>query len=120
MSGIGSYTLVPRILCFDFHCDRLTVRYYVLRVTWPKYSKKYLLLLEWPFLRTLSEARKARPTPKDAEFCQVHFLHLTFFFGLNACSLLIRSFLKRRQKDARLEESLIQQIHILRNEAKNY
>ena len=34
---------------------------------------------KWPFLRTLSNGRKARPTPKNAQFCQVYFSHRNFF-----------------------------------------
>ena len=52
---------------------------------------------EWPFLRTLSNGRKARITPKDAEFCQVYFSQRTFF-GVSARSLLIRSFLSSDRK----------------------
>ena len=39
---------------------------------------------EWPFLRSLSKGIKAKITPKDAQFCQVHFSYRTFLVrGLN-------------------------------------
>ena len=45
-------------------------------------------IFEWPFSRTLSSAKKARPTPEDAQFCQVS--HGTFY----------DQFSKKQQKNA--------------------
>ena len=55
------------------------------RVTERFYSK--IATFEWPFSRTLSSASTARPMPKSAQFCQVHFLRGTSF-GVRSRSLL--------------------------------
>ena len=52
---------------------------------------------KWPFSKTLSRTKKARPTQNDAQFCQVHFTHGTIF-GVRSESLLIRTILKRDRK----------------------
>ena len=43
---------------------------------------------EWPFQRTLSSAIKARPTAKDAEYCQVYFSLQPFFRVRSPLTLL--------------------------------
>ena len=47
------------------------------KVTERFYSK--IATFQRTFSRSLNEARKARPTPKDAQFCQDHFLYRSFF-----------------------------------------
>ena len=59
------------------------------------YSK--IAAFERPFQRNLSYAMKARPTSKDAQFCQVHFSHRPFFH-VRSRSLLISSFLRSGRK----------------------
>ena len=49
-------------------------------VTERLYSK--IATFEWPFSRTLRVAIKASLTPKDAQFCQVHFLMAIFALKL--------------------------------------
>ena len=63
------------------------------------YSK--IAAFEWPFSRTLSNAKKARPTPEDAKFCQVYFSHGPFF-GVRSRSLVISSFLRSDRKSSLL------------------
>ena len=60
------------------------------KVSERKYSKKPNF--EWTFSRTLSKSRKARITPKDAQFCQVHFSHRTLISTYT-------QFSKKRQKN---------------------
>ena len=56
-----------------------------------------ILTFQRPFSRSLSESRKARPTSKDEQFCQVHFTYWTFF-SLSTQTLLIGIFLKSDRK----------------------
>ena len=69
----GFSLLFVLLLCFllvSFRCERNN------RVSERLHRK--ITTFEWPFSRTLSSARKARPSPKDAQFCQVYFSHWTF------------------------------------------
>ena len=65
-----------------------------------RFSSK-IATFERPFLRTLSNAIKASPTPKDAEFCQVYFSHGPFFDGRSR-SLVISSFPRSDRKSSLL------------------
>ena len=64
------------------------------RVTEWFYSK--LRTLKWPFSRNFSKARKDRPTPKDAQFCRVHFSHRIFLVWVLV--LYLFAVFKKRQK----------------------